>query len=181
MFINHYITVEKIKVNNEMIYELEYPEIGPFEMPEPKHLKKIKQALQNISSMDISSRWWMDFSSWEDFHGLLRSGTKLSMHLVVMELKTRLNTITDGYCHIENIDQNGNIILDLNERFPTLMKHYQIIARRRKLRTLKQIASYNITKYISSQYEIQQLDIPQSLNNFVATFLDAYDIDYAMM
>ena len=150
-------------------------------MPEPEHLKEIKEALKKISSMAITSKWWTDFSSWEDFHGLLRTGPKLSMHLVVMVLKTRLNTITHGYCHIENIDQNGNIILDLNERFPTLMKHYQIIARRRKLRTLKQIASYNIAKFISGEYDIQQLEIPQSLNKLVASFLDTYNVDYTRM
>ena len=84
-------------------------------------------------------------------------------------------------CDMKSIDQNGNIILDLNERFPTLMKHYQIIARRRKLRTLKQIASYNIAKFISGEYDIQQLDIPQSLNNLVALLLDTYNVDYTRM
>ena len=74
-------------------------------MPEAKHLKEIQEALQNISSMAITSKWLTDFSSWEDFHGLLRSGTKLPMHLVVMKIKSRFNTITNaiGYCHIENI------------------------------------------------------------------------------
>ena len=178
VFINHYITVEKTTENNRLITQLQYPEIGPFNMPEPTHFKEIKEALQNITLTPIISNWWTDFSSWEDFHGLFRTGTKLSMHSVVIEVNTRLKAINQGFCYIDNIDNNGNIIIELHEMFPTLMKGYQIRARRRKLRTLQQIASYNVAKYISGEDDIKQLHIPQCLNKTIALFLDTYSADY---
>ena len=181
LFINHYITVEKITENNRLITRLQYPEIGPFDIPEPSHFKEIKEALQHISSTEITSNWWTDFSSWEDFHGVFRTGSKLSMHSVVIEVNTRLKSIKHGFSYIDQIDENGNIVIELHEMFTTLMKGYQIRARRRKLRTLKQIASYNVAKYISSEDDIKQLHIPQSLNKLIATFLDTYSVDYMRM
>ena len=62
--------------------------------------------------------------------------------------------------------------------FLTLIKGYQINAKRKRLRTLKQIAAYNVAKCISSKSDVQNLHIPQSLYKLVSTFLDAYYGDY---
>ena len=45
---------------------------------------------------------------------------------------------------IDGFDENGNITMDLLEFFHTLMKGYIITAKQKKLRTLKQIAAYNV-------------------------------------
>ena len=50
-------------------------------------------------------------------------------------------------CTIDHVSENGNISIDLHEDFPTLMKGYQITAKRKRLRT-----AYNVAKCISSEY-----------------------------
>ena len=64
--------------------------------------------------------------------------------------------------------------MDLHEDFPTLMKGYQITAKRKRLRTLKEIAAYNVAKCISSNSDVQILHIPLSLYKLVSIFLDTY-------
>ena len=56
------------------------------------------------------------------------------MHSFVIEVNTRLKAINQGFCYIGNINNNGNIIIELHEIFPTLMKGYQIRARRKQAR-----------------------------------------------
>ena len=55
-------------------------EIGPLNLSDPYHLEAIKYTIRKISSTSVTSNWWTEFSSWEDFHGLLRTVTKLSVH-----------------------------------------------------------------------------------------------------
>ena len=86
--------------------------------------------------------------------------------------------VEHGTCTIENINENGNIMIDLFENLPTVLKGYQITAKRRNLTTLKQIAAYNVAKNISTLGDIQMLQIPQSLHEIVNTFLDTYSGDY---
>ena len=78
------------------------------------------------------------------------------------------------------MSENGDISFDLHEDFPTLMKGYQITAKRKRLRTLKQIAAYNVAMCISSESDIQSLHIPLSLYMYklVSIFLDTYSVDY---
>ena len=57
-------------------------------------LKKIKEAFCKISSSSsIKSNWWTEFSSWEDFRALLRTGTRLSIHTVVARDLDCLNKV----------------------------------------------------------------------------------------
>ena len=51
-------------------------------------------------------------------------------------------------------------------------------AKKKWLRTLKQIAAYNVAKCISSKSDVQNLHIPQSLYKLVSIFLDTYSGDY---
>ena len=119
-------------------------EIGPPNLPELSHLKIVKEAIWNISLLSIPSNWWSGFSSWEDFFGLMRTGTKLPIHSVVLEVNRSLERVECGICTIDHVSENGDISIDLHEDFPTLMKGYQITAKRKRLQTLKQIASYNL-------------------------------------
>ena len=80
-------------------------EIGPLNLPDHVHLEAIKYAIRNILSTSVTSNWWTEFSSWEDFHGLLRTGTKLSIHSVVSEIKV------DNYTFIEKMINHGKILL----------------------------------------------------------------------
>ena len=178
IFIHHCISVEDIIKNNKITSYLHYLEIGPLNLPESFHLNIIKEAIRNISSTQVTTNWWTDFSSWRDYHGLLRSGTNLSIHSVVKDIDKRFKLIQKGGCSIDQIDDNGNFTIDLNEFFPTLMKGYIITAKRRKLRKLEQISAYNVAKCLSSEDDIGKLYIPRSLYRVVATFLDTYSGDY---
>ena len=68
--------------------------------------------------------------------------------------------------------ENGDISNYLHEDFPTFMKVYHITANRKRLRTLKQIAAYNVAKCISSESDIEKLHIPQSFYKLVSMILD---------
>ena len=95
-----------------------------------------------------------------------------------MEVNRSLERIECGICTIGHVSENGDISMDLHEDFPTLMKGYQITAKRKRLRTLKEIAVYNVAKCISSNSDVQNLHIPLSLYKLVTIFLDTYSGDY---
>ena len=163
IFFNHCISLEEIIEDNRIITLFHYVDIGPLNMPETVNLNIIKESIRNISSIPLTSKWWTDFST---------------LHSVVTELLRRFQLLEDATCSIENINENGNIMMDLLEHLPTVMKGYQITAKRRNLRTLKRIAAYNVAKNISTLGDIQMLQIPQSLHEIVNTFLDTYFGDY---
>ena len=178
IFSNYWTAVESYDGPFRYNYMFDDLKVGPLNLPEVLNLAIIKEAVLGISTHSIPSAWWTGFSSWEDYFGLLRTGTKLPMHSVVVELNRNLEKIVSGNCTIDHVSANGDITFDLNEDFPTLMKGYKITAKRKRLRTLKQIAAYNVAKYISGKSDIMKLQIPQSLNRLVSIFLDTYSGDY---
>jgi hypothetical protein len=58
-------------------------EAGPLNMISLDVLKKVKAASRSISSSPVPLNWWTEFSSWQDFRALLRTGSRLSIHTVV--------------------------------------------------------------------------------------------------
>ena len=178
IFTNHCMDVEKIEEPCRYSLRFNYLEVGPLNLPESYHMAIVKEAVRKISALSITANWWTGFSSWEDFFGLLRAGIKLPIHTVVMDVNRRLETIESADCFIDHVSENGDLSIDLHENFPTLMKGYQITARRKKLRTLKQIAAYNVAKYISYKSDVKKLHIPHSLYKQVSIFLDTYSGDY---
>ena len=176
---HHCISSEDVVENGKIIKcYLDYLEVGPLTIPDAFHFNIIKRAIRNISKLQVAANWWRDFSSWEDYHGLPRTGTSNSMHLVVSEIESRFKLIKDGCCYIRGFDKNGNITMFLHEYFPTIMRGYIITAKRKKLRTLKQIAAYNVAECLSSEEDIKQLQIPHSLYKLVTTFLYTYSGSY---
>ena len=178
IFTNHWIAVEEMNEPGKIGFFLYHLEIGPLNLPESFHLEIVKEAVRNISSMRIPSNWWTGFSSWEDYFGLLRTGSKLPIHSVVMDVNRKLERIKSGICTIDHINENGDISIRLHERFPTLMKGYQITARRKRISTLKQLAAYNVAKCITSNSDVHTLHIPCSLYPLVSMFLNTYSGDY---
>ena len=59
--------------------------------------------------------------------------------MVVMDVNRRVERIVSGCCLIDHMSENGDISIDLPEKFTTLMEGYQITAKRKQLQTLKQI------------------------------------------
>ena len=175
--IRHSIMVEEKQENDNLWTFFNHLETGPFNRPDPHKIKIMKEILSSIPSHPVTSNWWRDFSTWEDFEGLLHSGTKLSMHDVVSRINENLKLIQNSSSNIEWIDENGNIQINLDEISRTLLQGFTITARRRKLRRLKDISAYIVAGQISGKSDIKNLQLPISLNRLVASFLDTYSRD----
>ena len=76
------------------------------------------------------------------------------------------------------IDDNGNITIQYDETFPTLSQGFEVKANRKRLRKLKDIAAYNVAKFIVGENDIETLNLPKSLQSLVSKFLDIYSGDY---
>ena len=101
--------VEEKQENDNLWTFFNHLETGPFNRPDPHKIKIMKEILSSIPSHPVTSNWWRDFSTWEDFKGLLHSGTKLSMHDVVSRINENLKLIQNSLSYIEWIDENGNM------------------------------------------------------------------------
>jgi hypothetical protein len=177
-YIMHSIMLEHKEEEGTFTTYLDLVEIGPLSMPDSSNMNRIKDIVRDISSTPVTSNWWTEFSTWEDFHGLLRSGTKLSMHSIVSKINKQLQLLENNVSYVDLINENGNLIIEHDETFPTVSQGFKITAKRKRLRTLKEIAAYNVTKCITSESDVQNLEIPHSLHSMVTMFLDTYSGDY---
>ena len=85
-----YILIEKIDEKSRIIINYDYVEVGPFKIPDSYKVKVINDTINDIPSDFVISNWWIDFSSWEDFHGIFQTGTKLSLHSVISKIEEKL-------------------------------------------------------------------------------------------
>ena len=69
-----------------LFYSHDLVQVGPLNMIRSEIISAVKQEVRIISSCIVPVNWWTDFSSWQDFGGLLRSGIKLAIHEVVENL-----------------------------------------------------------------------------------------------
>ena len=153
-------------------------EVGPLNTMSSKIFKKIQKAVRNISSFSIKSSWWTDFSSWEDLEALLRTGTKLSIHKVVANLKREFSYLELVDTFIEAIDENGNIIVQVDEDSEDVLQGFAITAKRKRLRRLSDVAAYNLAQYLRTEKDVEDLELPNNLKNLVKKFLITYSEDY---
>jgi hypothetical protein len=70
------------------------------------------------------------------------------MHLVVQEINSKLKLLENNTSYIDLIDENGNILIQHDETFPNLAQGFLLTAKRKRLRTLKDIAAYNVAKFL---------------------------------
>ena len=146
-----YITKENFEENNEVMIECQPVDIGPFQLPDSYMytVKVIKNIISEIITAPVSYNWWTDLSTWEDYHGILRSGTTLSIHSVVTKIEDKIKSLAN--CYLEWIDENGNILINLHEISSTVHQEFEITGRRKKLRRLEQIAAFNVATQLSCQ------------------------------
>jgi hypothetical protein len=175
--LTNYILSETKKVNGRTWVHLDYVEIGPFNLPDTYKVKVIKDTISDIPSDNVISNWWIDFSTWEDFHGIRRSGTKLPLHLVVSKMEKNLEMLINSSSNIEWIDENGNITINLNETSATLHQEFRITARRKKLRRLENIAAYNVARHISGETDAEELPLPKTMKKLICKFVDTFSVD----
>ena len=166
---------EKIQVNNQVMIECKPVEIGPFQLPDSYTVKVIKDTISDIPTAPVSCNWWIDFSNWEDFRGILPSGTKLSIHSVVAKIEEQIKSLTD--CYLYWIYENGNIVVNLQEISSTVHQEFEITARRKKLRRLEQIAAFNVATQLSCQSDTKELPLPKSMKKLVNMYIDTFSVD----
>jgi hypothetical protein len=168
IFIMHSIVLENTEEDEVCTTTCELIEIGPLNGPDINNLESIKTMIREISP--VIQKWWADFSTWEDFYGILRAGTELSMHSIVSKINNQLTLLDNS----DLIDDNGNITIQYDETFPTLAQGFEVKPKRNRLRKLKDIADYNVANFIVSENDIETLNLPNSLQCLVSKFLDIY-------
>ena len=94
------------------------------------------------------------------------------MHLIVQEINSKLELLENNSSYVDLIDENGNILIQHDETFPNLAQGFLLKAKRKRLRSLKDIAAYIVAKYTTSLSYVKVLEIPYSL------FFDSYSVDY---
>jgi hypothetical protein len=178
IFISHSIVLEGTEEDGIFTTTCDLVEIGPLNIPKLNNLRKIKEMIRDMSLTPIASNWWTDFSTWKDFYGILRTGSQLTMHYIVRKINIQLELLENSMSYVDVVDDNGNIVIQHDETFPTLAQGFLITAKRKRLRTLKDIAAYNVAKNITSESDVKSLEIPRSLQVLVTKFLDTYSGDY---
>ena len=71
IFVMHSIAMENTEEDGIYTTTCELLEIGPLNGPDINNLESIKAIIRNISSTSVIRDWWADFSTWEDYHGIL--------------------------------------------------------------------------------------------------------------
>ena len=127
-----------------LFYSHDLVQVGPLNMICSEVISAVKRKARMISSYNVPVNWWTDFSSWQDFRGLLRSGIKLAIHEVVENLNRNLVTPEDFEAYVENIDENGNIEIEITENNSYILQSFTVKASRKKLKRLKEVAPYNV-------------------------------------
>jgi hypothetical protein len=133
-------------------------------------LNKVRAAVKSISSSLVPLNWWTEFSTWQDFRALLRTGNKLYIHTVVENLKRKLEAIEN--VDVETINENGNIEVEISESNDDILQDFTIRAKRKKIRRLKDVAAYNVAQYLSCHSDVEDLEVPISLRKLVRPFVN---------
>jgi hypothetical protein len=164
------------QVDDEFKYDL--LEVGPLNMISFDVLNKVRAVVRSISSSPVPLNWWTEFSSWQDFRALLRTGSRLSIHTVVENLNQKFEAIENADAYVETIDENGNIEVELSESTDELLQAFTIRAKRKKLRSLKDVAAYSVAQYLSCNNDVKDLQVPISLKKLVKPFVITFSGDY---
>ena len=98
IFISHSIVLENMEEDGIYTTTCDLVEIGPLNMPKLNNLRRIKDMVRDISLTPIASNWWTDFSTWKDYHGILRSGSNLAMHYILTKINSQLELLVLCRC-----------------------------------------------------------------------------------
>ena len=102
----------------------------------------------------------------------------MKIHEIVKNFSKPFETVEDIDAYIENIDENGNLEIGLSENNENIFQSFTIRASRKRLRRLKEIAAYNVGQCLSSDSDIEHLNLPQTLDVLVKKFINTYSGDY---
>ena len=90
----------------------------------------------------------------------------------------KLEAIEIADAYVETIDENGNIEIELSESTDELLQAFTIRAKRKKLRSLKDVAAYHVAQYLSCHSDVEDLQVPISLKKLVKPFVITFSGDY---
>ncbi len=76
------------------------------------------------------------------------------------------------------INENGYIEIELSESTDELLQAFTIRAKRKKLRSLKDVAAYNVAQYLSCHRDVEDLQVPISLKKLFKPFVTTFSGDY---
>ena len=161
-----------------LFYSHDLVQVGPLNMICSEVISAVKRKARMISSYNVPVNWWTDFSSWQDFRGLLRSGIKLAIHEVVENLNRNLVTQEGFEAYVENIDENGNIEIEITENNSYILQSFTVKASRKKLKRLKEVAAYNVGQCLDCENDAEFLNLPKTLEILVKKFVNTYSGDY---
>ena len=130
-------------------------------------LSIVKSQVRAIYSLDVHLNWWTKFSSWQDFRGLLRTGTKLAIHEIVENFSRHFEAFENIGAAIVNIDKNGNVKIVLSEDNEYIVQGFTLRASRERLRTLKDKEAYNIGQCLGCETDVDPPILPQTLQMLV--------------
>ena len=131
-------------------------EIGPPNRPDLHQMRMIKQILREIPHNVVTDYWWSDMS---DGRTAINRGLELLNY-------------TSAF--VEEIDEFGNITIEIEESSPTIFQEFTILADIKTISRLEDIAAYNVARLLLDNNDLEDLQLPRSLKKLVATFLDSY-------
>ena len=161
-----------------VFYTHDLVQVGPLNMIRSEFISAVKQEVRTITSYIVPVNWWTDFSSWQDFRGLLRTGTELAIHKVVKKFNRNLETFEGIEAYVENIDENGNIEIEITENNDYILQSFTVKASRKRFNRLKEAAAYNVGQCIDSENDAESLNLPKTLEILVKKFVNTYSGDY---
>ena len=94
---------------------------------------------------------------------------------MISRIEEKFKLLTN--CYLDFIDENGNIIITLHETSTTIHQEFKITARRKKLRRLENIAAFNVARQLSSEADIQELQLPKTMKKIINMYLDTFSIN----
>ena len=161
-----------------LFYTHDLVQVGPLNMIRSEIMSAVKQEVRLISSYIVPVNWWTDFSTWQDFRGLLRTGTELAIHKVVEKFNSNLETFEGIEAYVENIDENGNIEIEITENNEYILQSFTVKASRKRLKRLKEVAAYNVGQCLDCENDAEFLNLPKTLEVLVKKFVNTYSGDY---
>ena len=176
--VNYCFMKENRIEDGHKILNFDLVQCGPLNTIKSNNLRKVKKTFLDISSSSIKSNWWTEFSSWEDVKALLHTGSKLSIHTVVAKFRRDFKYLQNAKAYIETIDDNGDIVVQVDETYEDLIQGFTLQAKRRRLRRLSDLAAFNIAQYLESESDVDCLEVPRNLKSIVKQFLITYSEDY---
>ena len=76
--------------------------------------------------------------------------------------------------YVENIDENGNIEIEITENNDFILQSFTVKASRKKLKRLKEVAAYNVRQCLCSEDDVNFLNLPKTLEKLVKKFVKKF-------